>query len=122
MNIVLWILQILVALAFLFHAGLMFSPQSPQASQMPYILAIPANFRKVLGALEGLGAIGLILPALTHVLPWLSPLAALGLVILMAAAIVFHIGRRENPNIMLNVILLVLAVFIAYGRFAIAPL
>ena len=122
MNIFLWILQVLVALLFLFHAWLMFAPDSPQARQMPYIGAIPTRVRRVAGATEGLGALGLILPALTHILPVLTPLAALGLVIMMVAAIVWHIPRREYPNIVLNMILLVLAALIAYGRFAVAPL
>ena len=121
MNIFLWILQILLALMFLFHARLMFSPQASQVSQMPYILAIPTPFRRAIAAAEALGAIGLVLPALTHILPWLTPLAAVGLVIVMAAAVVFHIPRREYTNIGLNLILLVLAAVIAYGRLVVAP-
>ncbi|MGH2521011.1 MAG: DoxX family protein [Anaerolineales bacterium] len=122
MNIFLWILQILVALMFLIHARLMFFPESPQARQMPYMLAIPTPFRCTLGAAEALAAIGLILPGLIGGLPWLTPLAAMGLVILMAGAAVFHIPRREYPNIVLNLILLALAAVVAYGRLAIAPL
>ena len=79
-------------------------------------------FRRTLGVVEALGAVGLILPPLTHVWPWLVPWPAMGLVILMLSAIVFHIRRHENPNIVLNVVLLVLAAVVAYGRFVIAPL
>jgi uncharacterized membrane protein YphA (DoxX/SURF4 family) len=122
MNIFLWILQALMAIMFLIHARLMFFPEASQARQMPYVLAIPAPFRRALGTAEALGAMGLLLPGLTHVLPWLTPLAAAGLVILMASAVVFHIRRQEDSNIVLNVILLVLAAVVAYGRFAIAPL
>ena len=122
MNIVFWILQVLAALAFVGHARLMFAPESPQARMMPYIGAIPAPFRQAIGVAEALGGLGLILPALTRILPWLTPVAAAGLVILMAAAIVFHIQRREPQNIVLNLILLVLSAVIAYGRFVIAPL
>jgi uncharacterized membrane protein YphA (DoxX/SURF4 family) len=122
LNIFLWILQALLTLMFLIHALLMFAPQSPQARQMPYILAIQSPFRSALGTAEALGAIGLVLPGLTHILPWLTPLAAAGLVVFMAGAIVFHIRRHENVNIVLNLILLVLALIVAYGRFAIMPL
>jgi DoxX-like family len=69
-----------------------------------------------------LGAVGLVLPALTHIWPVLVPWAASGLVILMLGAIVFHARRRENQNMVLNGILLVLAAVVAYGRFFIAPL
>ena len=61
-------------------------------------------------------------PALTRILPWLTPLAAAGLVIVMASASVFHIRRQEYPNIAFNLILLVLAAVIAYGRLVVAPL
>ncbi len=81
MNIVLWIRQVLVALIFLVHARLMFSPDSPQVRQMPYIQAIPTAFRRAIGTAEAMGGIGLIMPALTHILPWLTPHAAIGLFI-----------------------------------------
>jgi putative oxidoreductase len=122
MNIILWILQALLALAFLGHAYGMLFPVASQTRQMPYIMAIPTPFRRTLGITEALGAVGLILPPLTHIWPWLIPWAATGLVIQMAAAAVFHIRRREYVNIGLNLFLLVLAAFVAYGRFVIAPL
>jgi ABC-type transport system involved in cytochrome c biogenesis permease subunit len=58
----------------------------------------------------------------TRILPWLTPLAALGLAILMVLAIGFHCTRREYPNSVFNAVLLALAAFVAYGRFAVAPL
>jgi uncharacterized membrane protein YphA (DoxX/SURF4 family) len=122
MNIVLWILQALLALAFLGHAYGMLFPATSQTRQMPYIMAIPTPFRRTLGVVEALGGVGLILPGLTHIWPWLTPWAATGLVIFMIGAIVFHIRRHENPNIVLNVVLLVLAAVVAYGRFVIVPL
>src|SRR5713226_8916170 len=109
MNIVLWILQALLAIAFLGHAYGMLFPMESQTRQMPYIMAIPTPFRRILAVVEALGAVGLILPPLTHIWPWLVPWAATGLVILMLSAIVFHIRRHENPNTVLNVVLLVLA-------------
>ena len=72
---------------------------------------------RLIGALEVLGAIGLVLPALTGVLPWLTPLAALGLVATMVGAILTHLRRNENSAIAVPVVLLVIAAFVAYGRF-----
>jgi len=63
-----------------------------------------------------LGAIGLVLPALTGILPWLTPLAALGLVLLMIGAAFTHLRRKEYGNIAINAVLLVLAAFVVYGR------
>jgi uncharacterized membrane protein YphA (DoxX/SURF4 family) len=122
MNIVLWILHVLLALVFLFHGYLLVAAPPAQAAQMPYITAIPAGFRRLIAVLEALGGLGLVLPAITHILPVLVPWAATGLVMLMIGAIVFHLPRRENQSIGLNVFLLVLAAVVAYGRFFIAPL
>jgi uncharacterized membrane protein len=75
-----------------------------------------------IGVSELLGGIGLILPALSHILPWLTPLAAVGLAVVMVLASGFHATRREYSHIATNVVLFVLAAFVAYGRFVIAPL
>src|SRR5258708_6940046 len=116
MNVALWIVQVLLAVMFVFHGPLMLSPSPRQTDRMPYVLAIPSALRRFIGVAEILAAVGLILPQLTNILPWLSPLAAVGLVILMVLAIIFHIPRKEYQNIILNLILLVMAVFVAYGR------
>src|SRR5438046_434040 len=99
MNIVLLILQVLLAFVFLFHGYLMIAAPPAQTAQMPYISAIPAGFRRLVGVLEALGGLGLVLPAIAHILPVLVPWAATGLVVLMIAAIIFHLPRRENQNI-----------------------
>src|SRR5579884_1575006 len=77
---------------------------------------------RFIGVSEMLGAIGLILPALTHVLPWLTIAAAVGLALVMVCAAVFHASRREYSPVSINVVLLVLALFIVYGRWMLAPL
>lgn len=64
----------------------------------------------------------MILPDATGILPWLTPLAAALLALMMLLAAGFHLVRREYPNIVLNLILLALAAFVAYGRFVIVPL
>jgi len=118
MNIALWVLQLLLGLFFIFHATLMLRP-SPKRLQsgMRYVLEMPAGLRVFAGVAEGLAGVGIVLPALVHVLTWLTPLAAAGLVLLMVGAIVFHVRRREYPNIGLNAVLGVLAAIVAWGRF-----
>ena len=68
------------------------------------------------------GGLGLLLPALTGILPWLTPLAAVGLAIIMILASIFHATRGEAPGIITTVVLLALTVFVAYGRFVVLPL
>lgn len=85
------------------------------------MLAISPGFRRFIGVAEILAALGLILPWLSGILPSLTLLAAVGLIIVMIGAVIFHIARREYPNIVLNLVLLVLAAFVAYGRFVAQP-
>src|ERR1700756_4322718 len=80
----------------------------------------PTNIR-LIGVVEVLGAVGLILPAVTHIVPILVPLAAVGLVLVMVGAAAVHARRKEIPNIAVNVVLLPLAVFVAWGRFGPYP-
>ena len=123
MNVVLWAGQVLVALLF-GAAGFVHSIGYEKASAndgMAWMRALPAATVKTIGVLEILGAIGLILPALTGVLPWLTPLAALLLGVVMVLAIGFHIIRREAPNTIFNAVLALLAFAVAYGRFVVSP-
>jgi uncharacterized membrane protein len=72
---------------------------------------------RLIGTAEVLGAIGLILPAVTHIAPILVPLAAIGLALTMVGAAVVHARRKEVPNIVVNAALLALAVFVTWHRF-----
>lgn len=124
MNIALWIVQVLLALVFAM-AGLFKLTQSKEAlieRGLTYVEDLSASAIRTIGALELLGAIGLILPALTGILPLLTPLAAVGLALTMVGAIVFHVRRNEYSSTITNVVLLVLALFVAYGRFVLLPL
>ena len=76
---------------------------------------------RVIGALEVLGAIGIVLPALTGILPSLTPLAAAGLVLTMIGAALTHLRRSEYSVITVPAVLLILAAFVAYGRFFVLP-
>ena len=118
-NIVLWIVAALLALAFAF-AGLSKLTQPRQAlidRGMTYVEDLPQPLVKVIGTLEVLGAIGLVAPAWTGVAPVLTPIAAAGFMALMVGAMITHLRRGEPKMIAANAILFLLAAFIAWGRF-----
>jgi hypothetical protein len=120
-NIPLWILQIVVALAFLVigYSHSIGYERSIANPRLVWMQALPVNFVRAVGVLAIAGSLGLILPALTGIAPWLTPIAALMLALLMACAIAFHLTRREFPHLAFNAILGVLATAIAYGRFVV---
>ena len=117
MNLGLWVLQVLLGLFFVFHSYLMLRPPQMVQSGMKYVLEMPAALRLFAGVAEGLAGLALIFPAWLRILPWLTPLAAAGLVLLMLGAIIFHVRRKEYPNIGLNAVLGLLALVIVWGRF-----
>jgi len=118
MNIVLWIIAGLLAAAFL-AAGTMklTQPKEKLSAGMPWTDDFSAGAIKGIGALELLAAIGLVLPAALDIVPVLVPLAALGLVLVMAGAMVTHARRKENQMIVVNLALAALAGIVAWGRF-----
>jgi uncharacterized membrane protein YphA (DoxX/SURF4 family) len=116
MNIALWITQGLLALLFLMGGfGKAFRYAKVKAGT-PWIQDSSKGFVQFIGVVEILGALGLVLPLLTGILPSLTTLAALGISLTMLFAAIFHAKRKENPAIIINLILLALAVFVAYGR------
>ncbi len=123
MNIALWVVQGLLALAFLM-SGVMktISPIETLKKNMTWVSSIPPAFVRFIGIAEILGAIGLILPLATGIVPMLTVAAAIGLVIVMVAAIALHTSRREYPNVGGNVVLLLLIAFVILGRLALVPI
>ncbi|UJW29881.1 DoxX family protein [Saccharothrix sp. AJ9571] len=119
MNVVLWVIAGLLAAAFL-GAGAMKLAQPKEklaASGMGWAGDYSAGSVKAVGAVEVLGALGLILPAAFGVAVILTPVAALGLAIVMVGAVVVHIRRKENQALAAPVILLILAAVVTWGRF-----
>lgn len=119
MNVVLWILAGVLAAAFL-GAGVMkvSRPKEQLASSgMAWVEDFSPGMVKFVGAVEILGALGLILPAALDIAPVLVPLAALGLVLAMIGAAVVHVRRKELNTIAPSVVLLVLSAVVAWGRF-----
>lgn len=124
MNIALWVAQVLLAIGFI-GAAYVHAVRWEQTSAVPRMkwLADIGYLRAIgIGLLEAAGGVGVIAPAVTGILVWLTPLAATGLTLLMVSAIIFHIVRHEYPSIVINLILGLLAAFVAYGRFVLAPL
>ncbi|ASW54829.1 DoxX family protein [Plantactinospora sp. KBS50] len=119
MNVALWIVAGLLAAVFLL-SGVMKLAQPKEkllASGMGSLESFSPNAIKGIGALEVLGAVGLILPALLDIAPILVPLAAVGLALLMVGAIITHVRRHESQAIVVTTLLLLLAAFVAWGRF-----
>ncbi|WP_328459830.1 DoxX family protein [Actinoplanes sp. NBC_00393] len=119
MVVVLWVVTILLAAAFL-GAGLMKLTQPKEKlaeSGLTWVEDFSAGAVKAIGAAELLAAIGLILPAVLDIATVLVPLAALGLVLMMAGAVIVHLRRKEAPKAVPAVVLLILAAFVAWGRF-----
>jgi uncharacterized membrane protein YphA (DoxX/SURF4 family) len=120
MNIILWVLQVLLALAFLAHGLLFLSPPPEVAVQMN--ASLPRWFQVFLGAAEVLAAIGLTLPGLTRIRPGLVPAAAVGIMIVMVCATALHLWRSEFRSAVTTTVLLALATFVAYGRWRRRPI
>lgn len=120
MNIVLWVLQVLLAAAFLAHGWLFLWPSPEIAEQMN--AALPRWFQLFLGVAEVLAAVGLTLPGLTRILPWLVTWAAGGIMIVMVSATAFHLMRGEMSSAAITLLLLVMATFVAYMRHRVLPI
>ena len=124
-NLPLWVAQVFLAAMFAI-AGFLKISQSPEAMAAMgwhWALSMPPAFIVTLGVLELLGAIGIILPALTRILPLLTPAAAAGMVLTQLGAIALHASRGETAEtIWFNLLLLAAALFVLWGRTRKAPI
>jgi uncharacterized membrane protein YphA (DoxX/SURF4 family) len=120
MNITLWILQVLLAAVFAAHGWMLVSPPPELLPIMNEQLGVA--FRIFLGVAEIAGAIGLLLPALTRVMTWLTPLAAACLAFVVASATVLHLYRAETSSAVTTAVLFLLAAFVAWMRWRVYPI
>jgi putative oxidoreductase len=120
MNKVLWVLQVLLALAFFAHGLLFLIPPPDIAVQMN--ASMPRWFSLFLGVAEILAAIGLILPGLTRILPSLVTWAAVGIMVVMVSATLFHLARSEWSSALITFLLLAMATYLAYMRARVMPI
>lgn len=119
MNIALWVAQVLLAAMF-GMAGIMKTFRTAQAKeQMSWAKNRSDGFIRFVGVSELLGALGLVLPLITGVLPWLTVLAAVGLTLIQLLAIFTeHLPKKEYNVIPINVVLIAIALFIVLGRWS----
>lgn len=119
MNVALWIIAVILAVAFT-AAGTMkaTAPRAKLEAQMRWVNDFSDQQVKGIGALELLGGLGLILPTIGDVAPILVPLAATGLALVMLGALIYHVRKHDSlGETMPSVVLGLLAVFVAIGRF-----
>lgn len=123
MNILLWIIQVLLALLFLFAGGmkLVVPPDVLMKMGSPNQVHLPGLLVQFVGVCEVLGALGLILPGLLRIRPALTPLAAAGLAIIMIGATVLTIAGDGIGAAVVPFVVTLLLVFVAYGRWRLAP-
>jgi len=122
MNILLWVLQILFGIYFTGIGIMHFIIPPGLPAPMAWMYDLSPALHAFSGIAEILGGLGLILPGLFKIQTRLTYLAASGLVLVMLGAIVYHLQRGEYSNIMFNVVLALVAAFIAYGRWKLSPL
>ena len=120
MNIALWVLQVLLALAFFAHGWMFLFP--PPAIAVLMNASLPRWFQVFLGVAEVLAAIGLTLPGVTRIMPWLVPAAALGIMMVLGSATVYHFVRAEISSGIITLVMFVVATAVAYLRWKVAPI
>jgi uncharacterized membrane protein YphA (DoxX/SURF4 family) len=121
MTYALWTVQVLLALVFLFAGGAkLVMPFEEMAAQMP--VPLPEWFLRFIAVAEILGALGLVLPGLLRIRPGLTPLAAAGLVIIMIGATGTTLVGGDVALALIPLVVGLLAAFVAYGRWRLAPL
>jgi uncharacterized membrane protein YphA (DoxX/SURF4 family) len=120
MNILLWVLQVLLAVAFFAHGLMFLFPPASIAAQIN--ASLPRWFQLFLGVAEVLAAVGLTLPGLTRIQPWLVACAAAGVMFVMVNATIFHIARNEMSSAVITAVLLAMATFVAYMRWRVLPI
>ncbi|MFF8955362.1 DoxX family protein [Streptomyces sp. NPDC014894] len=122
MNLVLWVAQALLAVLFAGAGGMKIAmPQDSLIPLMPWVVDFAPAAVKAIGAAEVLGAAGLILPAATSIAPVLTPVAAVGLGVVIAGGTLVHIARSEYPAALANLVVLAVTVLVARGRFRPQP-
>jgi putative oxidoreductase len=119
-NSALWVLQLLMAALFFWHGQFSVFPPANMVAMINE--NIGEGLRVFIGVAEILAAIGLILPGLTRILPWLTALAAAGLMIVMSSASVFHLVRGETASAISAFVIFLLVSVIAYTRWKVAPI
>lgn len=120
MNILLWVLQLLLAAAFFAHGWLVLAPPPEIGAQL--LEQYPRWFWVFLGVAEVAAAVGLTLPGATRIRPELVSWAAAGLMVVMISATIHHALRGEMSSVLITLVLLTMATFVAYMRWKVLPI
>jgi uncharacterized membrane protein YphA (DoxX/SURF4 family) len=120
MNITLWILQVLLAAVFAAHGWMLVAPPPELIEIMNQEMGVP--FRLVLGIAEMLGAVGILLPGITRVMPRLTEVSAACFAFVSVSATVWHVVRGETSSALITTALLVVTALVAYGRWRVRPI
>ena len=118
MNTILWIGQILLAIIFLYSGKdkSHLSEQQLIAKGQTGVVGKSATLIHFIGIIELLGVVGIIVPWLTGIAPWLTPVSAVGFALIMMLAAPIHARLKEYKNVALNISFMILALFVAWGR------
>ena len=122
MDTTIWIVQNLMAVLFVLHGIAMFNPPAPVRESIVKKMGYSLPFLKMIGTLEVLGGLGLIIPSWTRIMPILSPLAALGLMVIMIGAAISHARQGESKQTVATSVVTLLVAFVAIGRLWINPI
>ena len=123
MSVVLWVVQgLLAGLMLMVGIAKLTQPREKMLERMAFVEDFTDGPIRTIGALEVLAAIGLILPGITGIAPILVPLAAVGIALIQVGAVVVHVRRSETQQLGMNLALVAMAAFIAWGRFGDYPL
>ena len=121
-NTVLWVLQWLFGVYFVAIGVLHFIVPEGLPAPMEWMYDLSDTLHVVVGIAEILGGLGLILPSITRIRPQLTVYAAVGLMLVMVGAVVYHVDRGESQSVVTNVFIGAVMAFIAYGRLRLAPI
>ena len=123
MNTLLWIIQIILGIKLLtvtYTHGLRQSKTEMQtAIKKMGVMSRPIHY--LIAFSTFIGTLGILLPGILHTSDWVTPLSAVGSAILLLVSIYFHVTSRDHPKIFVSIVLFAFAIFVAYGRWALAP-
>jgi len=123
LNVAVWIVQVTLGLTFVGTAvWKVVTPITELAAKMPWMGQVSPGFLYLTALFDLLGGLGVLLPSLTRIKPGLTVLASLGVVLLMASAIVFHLSRGEGANTPFNFFVIALAAFVGWARWTKVPI
>lgn len=121
-NLSLWIAQSLLAAMFLMAGVAKFATSIEEQRKMEWAKHVSAGLIHFTGFVEILGAAGLLLPAILKIKPWLTPLAAVGVTIVMVLALALNVSVGDTKPVMPIMIITAIALYVAWGRFKMAPI